>query len=203
MLAARAQTQTQPCLVQHNVRKNQRHKADEQEYVHRQRAEIIDKRTVAVIQLRGGRVIHTLGDDHRQRGSQQVERRTADGLIRIQIDGCKRQQSGVYHARNGRRKDGNRHDGKRARTGRHQLSGDDAHQAADDHNAFQRNVDNAAALGEHAAQRNHHQHNRIQQRIFQQQKHQSSPPFPTETRLALPTSSARILFLKSSENAQR
>ena len=203
MLAARAQTQTQPRLIEHDVRENQRHEADEQKDVDRQRAEVIDEHAVAVIQLGGGGVVHALGDDHRQRGGQQVERRAADGLIRVQIDRSERQQSGIQHARNARRENGDQHDGERARPGRHHLNGDDAHQSADHHDALQRDVDNAAALGEHAAQRHHHQHDRIQQRIFQQQKHQSSPPFPTETRLALPTSSARILFLKSSENAQR
>ncbi len=87
--------------------------------------------------------------------------------------------------------------------GGHHLNRNNANQTADDHDAFQRDVDDAAALGEHAAQRDHHQNDGIQKRVFQQKKHQAFPPFSTETRFAFPESSARILFLNSSENAQR
>ena len=203
MLAAGTQAQTQTRLIQDHVGGNQDHDTNKQEDIDRQRSDFVNERTVAVIQLRRSRAVEALGNDHRQRGCQHVKRGTADGLVRIEVNRSECQQRSIYHAGNRRRQHGYHHDSQRACPLGHQRNRENASQSADNHDALKGDVDDAAALGEHAAQRDQHQDDRIQQRVFQQKKHQASPPLSRLVVRLPPARTARILFLKSSENAHR
>ena len=114
-----------------------------------------------------------------ERRGQHVEGRAADGLIRLQVDGREGQQQGEYCA--GRRRDQhNQHQEQLylapvgghvlgdvedlERVGLlHQVDGQRADEGAEDHDTFQREVDDAASFGKNACQRNDHQRNGIDQ----------------------------------------
>ena len=78
-----------------------------------------------------------------------------------------------------------------------ELGSQHAGQAADDHDTFQRDIDNTAAFGEHAAQCHQHQYHGIQESKFDQQQHQMIPPFCFRVK------SRAIRFLNSIMKAHR
>ena len=54
--------------------------------------------------------------------------------------------------------------------------GEDTRHTADDHDAFQCDVDDAGVLTEHTAQSDQHQHDAIQQSILDEKQHITCPP---------------------------
>ena len=92
------------------------------------------------------------GDVDRERRREQVQRRTGDGLVRFHVDGS----VGMQERENqpAERRDDQCDYIQRLR-GNFPFEGvdeEDAEESAHDHDSFQRDVDDAAALGEHAAQ---------------------------------------------------
>ena len=62
----------------------------------------------------------------------------------------------------------------------HYIYKEHPHKGAENHNAFQRQVDDAAALGKHTSQRHDHQRNGVKQGLLDQKRHARSPPFSAE-----------------------
>ena len=124
-----------------------------------------------------------------QGGGHQVQRCAADGLVCLQIHGCEAQQQGKQcahqrcHQHGQQLKALQRHPVPRLLGGGegpgllHIADKIHAHKRTEDHNAFQRQVDDAAALGKHAGQCHDHQRNGIDQGLLYQKRHASSPPF--------------------------
>jgi len=101
------------------------------------------------------------GEHDGKRGGEHVQRRAADGLIRLEVDGGKREQQRKHGSRERRDKDGKQHRPlwmRRAEAaGIHKAEEQAGAKRADDHNTFERDIDHAAALREHAAERNEEQ----------------------------------------------
>ena len=108
---------------------------------------------------------------------QQVQGRAADSLIRLQVDGGKGQQQTVHHTGQCRHQNGEQHHQEGRHVGGQQGQGQHTCHTANDHDAFQCNVDDAGVLTEHTAQCHQHQNDAIQQRIFDQKQHITCPPF--------------------------
>ena len=62
----------------------------------------------------------------------------------------------------------------------HHVYKEDSNEGTKDHNALQRQIDDAAAFGEHAGQRHDHQGDSVKQRLLDQKCHARSPPFSAE-----------------------
>ena len=180
MLAAGHQAHAEAAAVQDKPGRHQGNHRNQQEPVQRQGPHLEGevgtvKNLIAVGGVDDlGRIgaVDALGNDHGQRRGQQVQRRTTDGLIRLQIDGGESKQGRIQQPRH--RRGQHRHDHAqkcRYAPGVEQVDGHDAHQAADDHNSLQRDIDNAGALREHTAHGYQGQHGGIQQRIFQKKPH--------------------------------
>ena len=127
-------------------------------------------------------------EQHQSRGHQ-VQGRAADGLVCLQVDGGEAQQQGEQCAQ------GRRHQhcqqlqplegqplliGIGIGNGLHALhipNKQNADKGAEDHNAFQGQIDNTAALGKDTGQCHDHQRHRVQQRLLNQKSHASLSPF--------------------------
>ncbi|MPM75421.1 hypothetical protein SDC9_122414 [bioreactor metagenome] len=102
-----------------------------------------------------------------KRGGEHIQRCAADGLIRLEVDGGKRKQHREDCARQPGNEDCKEHGPLRVRGTKaarvHIAQKQAGAKCADDHDAFQRDIDHAAALREHAAQGNEqqgdHKHN--------------------------------------------
>ena len=195
MLAAGAQAEAQPGLVQDEVGDQQQDDADRDEHAQLQSADLEQVGEVAEVQLRGVAAGNPLGDDHRDGGGQDVQRGTADRLVRFQVDGRKAEQQRVDQARPAGDQDGK--DDIDGRGEGEELGCQHAGQAADDHDALQCDIDDTAAFGEHTAQCHQHQHHGIQESEFDQQQHQMIPPFCFRLK------SLAIRFLNSIMKAHR
>ena len=168
VFAAGAQAQAEAGLVHDDIADDKQHDAQRDEDAELQVADLEQERAVGVADLgRGGTVI-VLGQDHGQRRGQHIEGCAADGLVRLEIDGRKRQQQRVNHTGQRRHQDGQHHEQPGGHGALEHGDGEHAAQAADDHDALQRNVDDAGVFAEHAAQRHQHQDDAVQQGIFDQ-----------------------------------
>lgn len=133
-----------------------------------------------------------VGDDtdeeQHQGRSHQVQRRTADGLVRPQIYGGKAQQQGENGAEYGRHQHSQQLKALQSHpvagslgrvvdvVGLHDVHEQHADKRTQDHNTFQRQVDDTAALSEHAGQRHDHQGNGVDHGLLDQKCHACSPP---------------------------
>ena len=177
MFAAGAQTQTEAGLVQHHIADDEQHDAQRHKDAQLQAADAEQERLVGIVQLGAAAVAEILCNDHGYGGSQQVQGRAADGLVRFQVDGGKGQQQAVHHAGQRSHQDRDQHHQERRHVGRKHGQGQNTRHTADDHDAFQCDVDDAGVLTEHTAQCHQHQNDAIQQRIFDQKQHITCPPF--------------------------
>ena len=166
VLAAGPQPQAEAGLVHHHKADDEQHQAQRDKDTQLQPADVEQEGPVGVVQLGAAALAEILGEDHRHRGGQQVQGGAADGLVGLQVDGGEGQQQGIDHAGHRRRQNGHHHDHPGRHTGRQQRQGQNAGHAADDHDAFQRDVDDAGMLAEHTAQRHQHQDDAVQQGIF-------------------------------------
>ncbi len=133
MLAAGAQTQAEAGLVQHDVADDEQCDAQRDKDAQLQAADAEQERLVGVVQLGAAAVAEVLGDDHSHRRRQQIQGRAAD-------------------AGDSRRQHRDDHGGEsRQALGQH-GEGEDTRHTADDHDAFQCDVDDAGVLTEHTAQ---------------------------------------------------
>ena len=176
MFAAGAQAQTEAGLVQHHIADDEQHDAQRHKDAQLQAADAEQERLVGIVQLGAAAVAEILGNDHGNGGGQQVQGRAADGLVRFQVDGGKGQQQAVYHAGQRSHQDRDQHHQERRHVGRKHGQGQNTRHTADDHDAFQRDVDDAGVLTEHTAQCHQHQDDAIQQGIFDQKQHLTCPP---------------------------
>ena len=176
MLAAGPQTQAEAGLVQHHIADDQQDDAQRNKDAELQPADAEQEGLIGIVQLGAAAVAEVFGDDHGNGGGQQVQGCAADGLVRLQVDGGKGQQQAVHHASQGRRQNGEQHHQEGRHVGGQHGQGKHTCHTADDHDAFQRNVDDAGVLTEHTAQSHQHQHDAIQQRIFDQKQHITCPP---------------------------
>ena len=106
------------------------------------------------------------GQNNGKRRSELVEGRAADGLVRLEVDGRKGQEQREDHAAGTGNQDCTEH-GKlrmfRTETALvKRLQRETGEQGADDHHAFQGDVDDAGMLREHAAQCNQQKRHRKQ-----------------------------------------
>ena len=177
MLAAGTQAQAEAGLVQHDIADDEQDDAQRHKDAQFQLADAEQERLVGVVQLGAAAVAEVFGNDDGHGGSQQVQGRATDGLVRFQVDGSKGQQQAVDHACQRGHHHGDDHDKPGGQARREHGQGEDTRHTADDHDAFQRDVDDAGVLTEHAAQSDQHQHDAIQQGIFDQKQHITCPPF--------------------------
>ena len=146
---------------------------------------------VALRHLQGVLVGDDADEEQHQGGGHQVQCGTADGLVRLQVDRGKGEQQGEHCAQDGRHQHGKQHEalerhpvpsrlglGEDTRLLGH-VDKEDTRERAEDHNAFQGQVDNAAALSKHAGQRHDHQRDGIDQGLLNEERHADSPPFST------------------------
>ena len=166
MLAAGPQPQAEAGLVHHHKADDEQGQPQRHKDAHFQPADAEQEGPVGIVQLGAAALAEVFGQHHRHGGGQQVQGGAADGLVRLQVDGGKGQQQGIDHAGHGRRQDGDHHDEPGRGAGRQQGQGQNARHAADDHDALQRDVDDAGMLAEHAAQGHQHQHDAVQQGVF-------------------------------------
>ena len=177
MLAAGPQAEAEAGLIQHNVADDEQDDAQRDKDAQLQLADAEQKGLVGVIQLGTAAGAEILGDDHGNGRSQQVQGRAADGLVGLQVDGSKGQQQAVKDAGQRRHQHRDDHDEPGRQSGGQHGQGKHACHAADDHDALQRDIDDAGVLAEHTAQGHQHQHDAIQQGIFDQKQHITCPPF--------------------------
>ena len=103
------------------------------------------------------------GHNHTESGGEEIQRRAADGLVCLQVDGAEGQQQGEEHTGdpgNERRQRDAQLGGEHAfsPTGGVQCPQEEGgSQSADDHDALQRQVDHAGPLRVHATQSHQHQ----------------------------------------------
>ena len=191
VFAARAQPQAKARFVQHHSRYRQHRKAQiggdigilEQQRP--QHGNIAQHRYLGDAEGVGERDLlhaadHTGGKNSECR-SEHVDGRAADDLIRLHIDGCICMRHGDQHAH--RRRDKHRQQEQQlGRQGRaaalHDVDEQDAGKRTHDHDAFQRDIDDAAALTEHPAQRHDQQRNGEEHRLLYQKIYgiHSAPP---------------------------
>ena len=136
-----------------------------------------------------------VGDDadeeQHQRRRQQVERRAADGLIGTQVDRRERQQQREQRAHSRRHEHGQQHETLQRAPVTGRFGGDEgihalhlaheehADERAEDHDALECEVDDAAALGKHAGERHDHERDGIDQCLLDEKAHACSPPSAT------------------------
>ena len=166
MLAAGPQPQAEAGLVHHHKADDEQGQPQRHKDAHFQPADAEQEGPVGIVQLGAAALAEVFGQHHRHGGGQQVQGGAADGLVGLQVDGGKGQQQGIDHAGQRRRQNRDDHDQPGGHGGRQQRQGQDAGHAADDHDAFQRNVDDAGMLAEHTAQSHQHQDDAVQQGIF-------------------------------------
>ena len=177
MLAAGTQTQAKAGLVQHHIADDQQNDAQRHKNAQLQPADAEQEGPVGVVQLCTAAIAEILGKDHRDGRGQQVQGRAADSLIRLQVDGGKGQQQTVHHTGQCRHQNRDQHHEEDRHFGRQHGQGENTRHTANDHDAFQCDVDDAGVLTEHTAQCHQHQNDAIQQRIFDQKQHITCPPF--------------------------
>ena len=171
MFAAGAQAQAKAGLVHYNVGNNEQydgHRGGQVEIlenqvipeagaVHRGKAEGFAGDAHPVGDKDGGQALalNGPGHNHGEGGRKLVQRRAADGLVSLQVDGRKAQQQGENHTGAARNKDSDKHRQLRMRRAKavlvKGLQREAGEQCADNHHAFQRNVDNAGMFAEHTA----------------------------------------------------
>ena len=208
MLAAGAQTQTKASLVQHDVGCDEQDDGDRSRQVeiledqvvpkawavHRGKAEGLAGDAHPVGNEDGGQALALDGPGHddREGGGKLVQRCAADGLVSLQVDGRERQEQREDHAGDARHQNGNEHRQLRVRGAEtalvQALQRKAGKQCANDHHAFQRDVDNAGVFTEHTA------HSDEQQRHCEQNCHTdnvssdhhfAAPPFSLRPETAL------------------
>ena len=176
MLAAGAQTQAEAGLVQHDVADDEQCDAQRDKDAQLQAADAEQEGLVGVVQLCAAAVAEVLGDDHSHCRRQQVQGRAADGLVRFQVDGREGQQQAVDHAGDSSHQHSDEHGGESRQARGQHGEGEDTRHTADDHDAFQCDIDDAGVLTEHTAQSDQHQHDAIQQSILDEKQHITCPP---------------------------
>ena len=143
---------------------------------------------VAGSHLQGVLVGENPNQEQHQRGSHHVQGGAAHGLVRLQVDGGEGQEQGEYRAHGS----GNQHgedfqplqgqpvaasgslvEYVKALHGAHEQH---ANKRSEDHNAFQCQVDDTAALGEDTGQGHNHQGHRVQKGLLNQKTHACAPP---------------------------
>ena len=113
------------------------------------------------------RAVDPLGDDHCHGGCQQVQGRATNGLVGLEVDGREGKERRVGRACRAGGDDGQQNaDGNRNPGGIENVDHHDAHQAANDHDTLQGDVNDAGAFGEHAAHSHQGQDSRVQQSVF-------------------------------------
>ena len=122
-------------------------------------------------------------------GRHQVQGGAADGLVRAEVDGGEAQEQGEDRAHHRGQQHGQQFQslerdpvpgglgGGEERCLRHDAHEHHADECAEDHDALQREIDDAAALGEDAGQRHDHQRHRVKQGLLDQERHFPAPPF--------------------------
>ena len=145
--------------------------------------------SISVRHLQGILVGDNTDEEEHQGGRHQVQRRAADGLVGTQVDRGKAQKQREQRAEG--RRDQHREklhalqrdpvaallegeDGVARLQNAHEP---DADERAEDHDTFERQVDDTAALGEHARKRHDHQRDGINERLLNEKCHFASPPF--------------------------
>ena len=253
MFAAGPQPQPQPGFINQHRNRDQQHDSDGRGQIHAFEQEFLEKRLHALAKARainraggfhgdsrpvgnqnGGiaLALNRPGEHHRKGGSQHVQRRAADGLIRHQVNGGKGQKQRVQHARQRRGQNRRKHRqlgrvvnqpvDKRPPSGQAlprlqhfagrligvvQLAQNQAaDQRADNHHALQGNVDNTAALRAHAAQCHQQKRNGEQQRggkNIRKKHHLASAPFPFSCNACFFAPTRVMISRISSEKALR
>ena len=149
-------------------------------------------------------------EEQHHSGSHQVQSRAADGLIRLQVDGGKAQKQAEKRTQGGGHQHGQNLQPLQGQPGAlpggvhehiqilHGADKEDADERAENHDAFQSQVDDAASLGEHTGQSHNHQRNRVKQSLLNDECHFLAPPFSAFASLAgfafffLPSSHMRM-----------
>ena len=144
---------------------------------------------VAGVHLKGVLVGDNADEEQHQGGGHQVEGGAADGLVGLQVHRREGEQQGEQGAQNGRHQHGQQHEALQGQIVVVRLGGvkdagllgqvdkEHAREGAEDHNTFQGQVDDAAALGKHAGQGHDHQGDGIDQGLLNEERHACSPPF--------------------------
>ena len=129
-------------------------------------------------------------------GGHQVQGGAADGLVRLQIDGGEAQQQAEESTQSGGHQHSHNFQALQRQPGPlpgsvhehiqvlHGADEEDTDERAKNHDAFQRQVDDAAALGEHTGQGHDHQRNRVKQSLLNDECHFLAPPFSAFASLA-------------------
>ena len=176
MLAAGTKPESKAGLIHDNIADNEQYNADGDKNAQLQVADFEQKSLVGVADFGGSGAIEILGKNDCNRSRQHIESRAANCLIGLQIDGRKGQQQRIKHSCECRRRNGSDDNNNWCCALGQTGGGQNAGQTANDHDAFQRNIDDAGMFAEHSAQRNQHQNNAIEQRIFDEKQHITCPP---------------------------
>ena len=178
MFPAGHQAQAEACTVQHNMCGHEKQRGNHHEPAQLKAPDVQEgERPLLIDILDGGgdivrvlRHIQRLDKDSRGGGAQKIHRRAHQRLIRLEVDGRHGQQQGIRHAKDhAAQHDAQEHE--KARQVRIKPHDQRAAQRADDHDAFQAEIDHPAVFGEAPAQRHQKQHGCIDQRILQQERH--------------------------------
>ncbi|MPM99252.1 hypothetical protein SDC9_146443 [bioreactor metagenome] len=173
MLTAGAQPQAEAGAVEHDGGNNQQqncHGGGEEQLLENQRApEAAAQHVAAQADPAGDEdgglplALDGPGQDDGEGGRQHVQGGAADGLIGPEVDGGKGQQQGEHRAGEARDQQGAQHGPLGGGGAPARAVGPAQEQAgeerADDHDALQGDVNDAAALGEHAPQRHQQERN--------------------------------------------
>ena len=184
MLAAGHEAHAEAGFIQHHNGEHQQYQTHKQEHIDGDGADVEDEVAVDEGQLgglgtgaAGHGVVVALHQNQSQRRGQQVQGGAADGLIRLQVDGGEGQQRRIGHTGQGCGADADEHLHERGGFRRQHDQHQQAKDAADDHDAFHGDVDDAGVLGEAGAQGHQHQDDAVNQRIFDQKRHFAFPSF--------------------------
>ena len=146
-------------------------------------------RGVAAGHLQGVLVGDDADKEEHQRGGQEVQGRAAYGLVGAQVYGGEAQKQREYRAHDRRGQHGQQLE---ALEGEvvvrclggfeelrllHDVDEEHAYERAEYHNAFEREVDDTAALGEDAGERDYHQRDGVYEGLLNEECHFASPPF--------------------------
>ena len=166
MLAAGHEAQTEPGLVQHHIGDCQGNDCHQHEPVEFKAADPNQEQVLGMgVGNVGGHVVaagsggvHSLNCHGGTGGCQQVHGGAGNGLVRLEADGRHCQQQRENHTEQRADQDGHQNHDRRAHGDRQELHNQSAAQGADDHDALQADVDDAAVLREAAAQCHQKQH---------------------------------------------